>query len=99
MAYRVEFTPEAAEHLASLRAHDRPAVLDAIARQLQYEPTRATQRRKAMRPNTLAQYRLQVGNHRVYYDVHEQPELLVLVKGIAVKIRDRVYMGGEEIKL
>ncbi len=52
-----------------------------------------------MRPNTLARYRLQVGNLRVYYDVHEQPELLLLVKGIAVKIRDRVYMGGEEIEL
>ena len=99
MAYRVEFTPEAGQHLASLRAHDRPRVLEAIARQLQHEPTRATQNKKAMRPNTLAQYRLRVGNHRVYYDVHEQPELLVLVKGIAVKIRDRVYLGGEEIDL
>jgi mRNA-degrading endonuclease RelE of RelBE toxin-antitoxin system len=99
VAYHVEFTPEAAGHLASLRAHDRPKVLDAIGRRLQHEPTRATHHRKAMRPNTLAQYRLQVGNLRVYYDVHEQPELLVLVKGIAVKIRDRVYMGGEEIEL
>lgn len=52
-----------------------------------------------MRPNTLAQYRLRVGDLRVYYDVEEQPTLLVLIKGIGVKIRNRVYLGGEEFEL
>ena len=37
--------------------------------------------------------------YRAYYEVHEQPELLVLVKGIAFNLHDRVYMGGEEIEL
>ena len=80
----------------------------AISRSVEAHPRPAASKRPASTPRVadalelhpmLAKYRLRVGNHRVYYDVHEQPELLVLVKDIAVKIRDRIHMGGEEIEL
>jgi mRNA-degrading endonuclease RelE of RelBE toxin-antitoxin system len=56
--YRIEFSPEADDHVASLRARDRAMLLDAVGRQLLYEPTRHTRHRKPLRPNPVAQYRL-----------------------------------------
>ena len=57
-----------------------------------------TRHRKPLRPNPIAQYRLRVGSLRVYYDVLA-PERLVLVKAVGFKVRDRVYVGGSEVKL
>ena len=99
MTYRVEFTPEAVDHLARLRAHERARVLDAVGRHLAHSPTGETRNRKPLRPNPVAEYRLRVGPLRVYYDVRPRPALLVLIKAVGVKVRDRVYVGGEEIKL
>jgi mRNA-degrading endonuclease RelE of RelBE toxin-antitoxin system len=70
-----------------------------IARQLAHQPTVETRNRKPLRPNPVAQYRLRVGVLRVYYDVQEAPERLVVVKAVGVKARDKVYVGGKEIKL
>jgi mRNA-degrading endonuclease RelE of RelBE toxin-antitoxin system len=70
-----------------------------IARQLVSQPTIETRQRKALRPNPVAQYRLRIGELRVYYDVQEAPERLVVVKAVGLKLRDRVYVGGKEIKL
>jgi mRNA-degrading endonuclease RelE of RelBE toxin-antitoxin system len=47
----------------------------------------------------VAQYRLRVGELRVYYDVQETPERLVIVKAVGIKVRNRVHVGGKEIKL
>ena len=57
-----------------------------------------TRRRTRMRENPLARYRLRVGRLRVYYDV-EETEHMVVIKAIGFKDRDKVYVGGEEIKL
>jgi len=99
VAYRIEFSPEADDHVASLRARDRAMLLDAVGRQLLHEPTQHTRHRKPLRPNPVAQHRLRVGNLRVYYDVQEAPERLVLVKAVGMKVRDRVYVGGREVRL
>jgi hypothetical protein len=36
---------------------------------------------------------------RVYYDVVAEPEALVLVQAIGIKVRNRVMIAGEEIDL
>jgi mRNA-degrading endonuclease RelE of RelBE toxin-antitoxin system len=51
-----------------------------------------------MRANPLAQYRLRVGRLRVYYDVEDAPNLVV-IKAVGMKVRDTVIVDGEEIKL
>ena len=51
-----------------------------------------------MEPNPIAEYRLRVGEMRVYYDVVDA-ERIVKVKAIGIKSRDRVFVGGKEIKL
>ncbi len=97
--YRIEYSPEAVDHLAELTARQCAMVLDVVPRQLGHEPTVTTRNRARMRPNPLAHCRLRVGNLRVYYDVIESPERIVVVKAVGIKVRDRVFVGNEELKL
>lgn len=96
--YRIEFTPEADDHFGKLTARDRSTLADAIENQLLHQPTVGSRNRGRMEPNPIAEYRLRVGAMRVYYDVVEG-ERIVKVKAIGVKDRDRVFVGGKEIKL
>lgn len=98
MRYHVDFTRESRRHFEGFSARDRATLRDALVQQLTHEPTRETRHRKRMRPNTLAGWRLRVGELRVYYDVHEE-DALVVIQAIGIKRRDRVYVGGEEINL
>jgi mRNA-degrading endonuclease RelE of RelBE toxin-antitoxin system len=98
VAYRIEYSPEAVEHLGVLTARQCATVLDLVPKQLAYEPTVATRNRARMRPNSMGHCRLRIGNLRVYYDVIESPERLVVVKAVGIKVRDRVFVGREELK-
>ena len=51
-----------------------------------------------MRPNPIGHYRLRIGNLRLYHDVIESPERVVVVKAVGIKVRDRVFVGREELK-
>jgi len=97
--HRIEFTQAAVRHFAKLDARQRARVRDAIVRQLVYEPGVETRRRKRLRPNTLATWRLRVGELRVYYDVTDDVPPVVVIKAIGIKERSRVVIGGEEIDL
>ncbi len=99
MLYRIEYSPGAVEHLQALTARQRAAVFDAVDRQLAHEPNVETRNRKPMRPNPIAPWELRIGTLRVYYDVEEQPELMVTVVAVGKKLRNRVIIGGEEFKL
>lgn len=97
--YRVDYSPEAADHLEGLTARQSATVLDVVARQLSHEPTHATRRRKLLRANPVALWELRIGALRVYYDVEEDPDRVVVVKAVGIKDRDRVRIGGEEVEL
>jgi len=99
LAYRVEYSPAAEEHLRHLTARQQAIVLDAIDEQLTRQPTVETRHRKPMRPNPLAPWELRVGDFRVYYDVEEEPEAMVLIRAIGWKERNRVHIGGEVVDL
>lgn len=99
MPYRIEFTPKAREHYAALTAGERALVRDGVRAQLTHQPTVETRRRKPLRPNTMAGFRLRIRHLRVYYDVLERPSPLTLVQAIGVKVRNRIFVGGEEIEL
>jgi mRNA-degrading endonuclease RelE of RelBE toxin-antitoxin system len=97
--YRIDYSPEAVDHLAELTARESTTVLDVVDRQLNHEPTRATRNRKVLRANPVAPWELRIGGLRVYYEVREEPERVVVVKAVGVKYRDRVRVGGEEVEL
>jgi hypothetical protein len=52
-----------------------------------------------MRPNPLAPWELRVGRLRIYYDIVEDPEKLVVILAVGIKDRSRILIGGEEIEL
>ena len=66
---------------------------------LTHEPTVATRHRKVLRANAVAPWELRIGDLRVYYEVKDDPERVVVVKAIGVKHRNRVLIGGEEVEL
>jgi len=99
LAHRIEYSPDTDQHLRVLTAQQRSRVFDAVAEQLEHQPTVETRNRKPMRPNPLAPWELRIGELRVYYDVEEEPEQVVVILAIGVKDRSRVIIGGEEIEL
>ena len=52
-----------------------------------------------MRPNPLAPWELRIEELRVYYEIEELPEQVVTIVAVGVKDRNRVLIGGKEIKL
>ena len=70
MRYEVVLAPEAARVYGSLPAYRRAEVRDALERYLRYEPTQVSKSRiKRLRGLSQPQYRLRVGEVRVFYDV------------------------------
>src|SRR5262245_35540183 len=81
MRYEVVLAPGAAKSFRSLPAYRRAEVRDALERHLRHEPTRASKSRiKRLRGLSQPQYRLRVGEVRVFYDVtREAVEILAIV--------------------
>ncbi len=103
--YRIDYSPAAEDHLRALTARQRAIVFDTIDEQLKDQPAVETRNRKPMRPNPLAPWELRIGDLRVYYDVQgasevEEPsESRVFILAVGIKDRNRLIIGGEEVKL
>src|SRR5215831_15820969 len=98
MPYRIIYAEESRDHLRSLAARQRAILFDSIEEQLTYEPTTEARNRKEMLPNSLASWELRIGDLRVYYDVTEDPQT-VMVVAVGIKRRNRVFIGGLERRL
>ncbi len=81
MRHEVVLASGAANAFRSLPAYRRAEVRDALERHLRYEPTRASKSRiKRLRGLSQPQYRLRVGEVRVFYEVtREVVEILAIV--------------------
>ena len=81
MRYAIEFAPEAVQDLKRLKARVRAEVQDALERHLRYEPAKVSKSRiKRLRKLTHPQFRLMVGEIRVFYDITEYVvEILAIV--------------------
>jgi mRNA-degrading endonuclease RelE of RelBE toxin-antitoxin system len=78
MAFQIDFDPQAREDLKTMRGFERAAILDTIERVLTQSPTITSRSRiKRLRRMESPEYRLCVGEFRVFYDVQEQ-EVYVL---------------------
>lgn len=72
MRYEIVLTVDATEDLKRLSARDRAAVRDALETHLRFQPTQLSRSRiKRLRGLEQPQYRLRVGEIRVFYDVGE----------------------------
>jgi len=81
MRYEVVLAPGAARSYRALPGYRRAEVRDALERHLRHEPARVSKRRiKRLRGLSQPQYRLRVGEVRVFCDVtREAVEVLAIV--------------------
>ncbi|MGD0310026.1 MAG: type II toxin-antitoxin system RelE/ParE family toxin [Acidobacteriota bacterium] len=99
MKYRIEYSRDAVEHLRLLTTREQRLVLDRADRMLAHDPAVETRNRKPMRPNPLAPWELRIGSIRVYYDIEEEPECIVVILAVGIKERNRVRIGKEVLEL
>jgi mRNA interferase RelE/StbE len=70
MRYEIIVAPSAAEAARALPARRRAELVDALETHLRYEPRKVSKSRiKRLRGLSRPQYRLRVGEVRVFYDV------------------------------
>ena len=81
MPFAIILAPEAIEDLKSLKANVRAEVRAALESHLRHEPKRLSRSRiKRLRALRKPQYRLRVGEVRIFYDVTETTvEVLAIV--------------------
>ncbi|OGO36559.1 MAG: hypothetical protein A2Z03_02665 [Chloroflexi bacterium RBG_16_56_8] len=81
MPYAIILAPEAAEDLRDLKANLRAGVREGIETHLRHEPGKTSRSRiKRLRKLSQPQYRLRIGDVRVFYDVSSKDvELLAIV--------------------
>ena len=92
MVYEVRYSNEAVEQLKRLRAFDQTAILDQIEQVLSVIPTMESKARvKRLRQPAPTQYRLRVGEFRVFYDVDQ---VTVLIINVLSKMDSIDYLGG-----
>ncbi len=92
MPYEIRYSNEAVDQLRTLRNFDRTAILDQIEQVLTVNPTVVSKARiKRLREPAPTQYRLRVGEFRVFYDVEEET---VLIIQILSKQDSQDYLGG-----
>jgi mRNA interferase RelE/StbE len=79
--YEIFLSPEAIQDHKRLPRHLRTEIHQAIELHLRHEPTKTSRSRiKRLRGIDRPQYRLRVGDIRVFYDVHAQAvEVLAIV--------------------
>ena len=99
MAYEVRFAGDVKGHLNALTIPERSAALDAIERQLLYEPLVETRNRKPLRPNPIAPWELRVGKLRVFYEVVPGEPGLVRILAVGKKERNLLLVAGQEMRL
>jgi mRNA interferase RelE/StbE len=81
MSFDIILAPQAIEDFKSLKAHLRAEVRDALETHLRHAPTKTSRSRiKRLRGLRQPQYRLRVGDIRVFYDVSDAAvEILAIV--------------------
>jgi mRNA-degrading endonuclease RelE of RelBE toxin-antitoxin system len=95
MRYEIVVAPEAIEDLKSLRASERAMVRRALETYLRNRPAKVSRSRiKRLKGLSEPQYRLRVGDVRVFYDVseHAVEVLAIVAKG---DIEEWLQKAGE----
>lgn len=82
MTFDIVLSPEAVEDFRGLKAHVRAEVKAALDTHLRHEPTKVSRSRiKRLRGIDRPQFRLRVGDVRVFYDVlNDVVEVLAIVE-------------------
>ncbi len=91
--YKIEFTDAALADLKWFKKHEQNEIVDGIEVNLRYEPAVETRNRSPLRPNQTAEWKLRLGNFRVYYDVNTVVRI-VSMEAIGLKVGNLVLFRG-----
>lgn len=82
MRYEIVLAPEAVDDLNRLKTRVRNEVMDALERHLRYEPAKVSKSRiKRLRGMSRPQYRLRIGEIRVFNDIEgNMVQILAIVQ-------------------
>jgi mRNA interferase RelE/StbE len=93
MRFEIVLSPDALKSLRELRAHAKAEVKDALERHLRHEPTKISKSRiKRLRGVSQPQFRLRVGEIRVFHDVTETAVEILAIIG---KDEAQAWLGEE----
>jgi mRNA-degrading endonuclease RelE of RelBE toxin-antitoxin system len=101
--YKVAYAPQVRKHLKAIEPKYYSLIRGEIESQLEFEPTVETRNRKPLRrpADIEGEWELRIGHDnrfRVFYSVDvERHEVLILA--IGVKEGNRLFIGGEEVKI
>jgi mRNA-degrading endonuclease RelE of RelBE toxin-antitoxin system len=102
-AFELLYAPQVREHLKAIDRKYYGLIRQEIEAQLQFEPEVETRNRKPLKRAITfeADWEIRFGPNnrfRVFYEVDREAGA-VYILAIGVKVRDRLYIGGEEIEL
>jgi mRNA-degrading endonuclease RelE of RelBE toxin-antitoxin system len=98
MAFNVQFSPRAREHIKDLRKRNQSIILKAISTHLTHKADEPTRNRKPLTEDSLALWELRVGDFRVFYDIVPDEKQVVIV-AIGKKVHNELWIGNEKVEL
>ena len=101
--YSLVYAPAVQQHLRAIERRHYALIRETLEEQLLFEPDAETRNRKPLRQPALfeAQWELRFGpgnQFRVFYEI-DREDRKVYILAIGIKERDRLFIGGEEVKL
>jgi mRNA-degrading endonuclease RelE of RelBE toxin-antitoxin system len=102
-AFELVYASQVKDHLKSIERKYYGLIRQEIEAHLQFEPDVETRNRKPLRRAVAfeAEWEIRFGpknRFRVFYEIDREAGT-VYILAIGVKVRDRLYIGGEEVEL
>ena len=98
MKFRIDISKSAFEDLQWFKKYERVLILDAMDRQLLYEPAVEARNRKSLHENMLSRWELRVGKYRVFYNVNEANGV-VYITAVGYKEHGKLFIRGKEVEI
>jgi mRNA-degrading endonuclease RelE of RelBE toxin-antitoxin system len=101
--YVLAFVDAVAEHLRAIEVKHHSSIRQKIREQLLFKPDEETTNRKPLRRPAVfgATWEIRFGpenRFRVLYDIDKEARVVVIL-AIGEKLRERLFIGGEEVEL
>ena len=102
-AFELVYAPQVKQHLKAIERENYGLIRQEIETQLRFEPDVETRNRKPLKRAIAfeAEWEIRFGpsnRFRLFYEV-DRDTGSVHILAIGVKVRDRLYIGGEEVEL
>jgi mRNA-degrading endonuclease RelE of RelBE toxin-antitoxin system len=102
-SFELVYAPQVKEHLKAIERKHYGLIRREIEAQLQFEPEVETRNRKPLKRAVAfeGEWEIRFGPNnrfRVFYEIDREAGA-VHILAIGVKVRDRLYIGGEEVEL